>query len=151
VWRWPPPSWPLLTGWRKGDGDLDLIGYRTTDPNRTLNLYRNDLPAPAQPVSFSGGAWLGYVPIRMPDTIGVQERLQPGTAAVLINRNHTYTDLVLPIDAQQKKLVGVDDRSIGEIAPVHAHDTARPLRAALVVRSAFDRRGCIAITGVRLG
>jgi hypothetical protein len=39
----------------------------------------------------------------MPDTIAVQERLPPGAAAVLINRTHTYTDMYLLIDAQQKK------------------------------------------------
>jgi hypothetical protein len=38
----------------------------------------------------------------MPDTICVQERLPPGAPAVLINRNHTYTDIYLPINAQQK-------------------------------------------------
>jgi hypothetical protein len=91
-------------------------------------VYRNDRPGHAQPVSFSGDDWLGYVPVRIPDTIGVQERLQPGTAAVLINQNHTYTDLYLPIDEQQKKLVDAIDgeRSIGEIAPSYAHrDIAR--------------------------
>ena len=29
----------------------------------------------------------------------------PGAAAVLINRNHTYTDLYLPIDARQERLL----------------------------------------------
>jgi hypothetical protein len=28
-----------------GDGDLDIIGYNQTYPTRTLNVYRNDLPA----------------------------------------------------------------------------------------------------------
>jgi hypothetical protein len=28
-----------------GDGDLDIIGYKTVDPDRELNVYRNDLPA----------------------------------------------------------------------------------------------------------
>jgi hypothetical protein len=28
-----------------GDGDLDIIGYNQTFPTRTLNVYRNDLPA----------------------------------------------------------------------------------------------------------
>ena len=49
----------------------------------------------------------------------VQEQLPPGAAAVLINRNHTYTDIYLPIDAQQKALVDAIDgkRTIAEIAP----------------------------------
>jgi hypothetical protein len=90
-------------------------------------VYRNDRPD-CEPVNFNGDAWLGYVPIRMPDTIAVQERLQPGFSAVLINRNHTYTDLYLPVDAQQKKLFDAIDgeRSIGDIAPEYGHrDAAR--------------------------
>ena len=66
----------------------------------------------------------------MPDTISVRERLPPGAAAVLINRNHTYTDLYLPIDAPQKKLFEKIDgkRSIGEIAQESAQrDAARVL------------------------
>ena len=42
-----------------------------------------------------------YVPLRMPDTICVQDRLPPGAAAVLINPTHAYRDLVMPIDAQR--------------------------------------------------
>ena len=58
-----------------------------------------------------------YVPIRMPDTICVQERLPPGAAAVLINRTHTYRDLVMPIDHAEKCWLDAIDgtRCIGEI------------------------------------
>jgi len=81
-------------------------------------VYRNDQPN-HEPVSFMGDAWLDYVPIRVPDTISVQERLPPGAAAVLINRHHIYTDLYLPINQHQKDLVDSIDgiRSIGEMAP----------------------------------
>jgi hypothetical protein len=68
------------------------------------------------------------VPIRMPDTICVQERLPPGAAGVLINQSHTYTDLFLPIDAPEKKLFDAIDgqRTIGEIAREHGQpETAR--------------------------
>ena len=57
-----------------------------------------------------------------------EERLPPGAAAVLINRTHTYTDLYLPIDAQEKNLFAAIDgeRTIGEIAREHVtSDTAR--------------------------
>ena len=69
-------------------------------------------------MSFSGDAWLDYVPVRVPDTLSVQERLPPGAAAVLINRAHTDTDIYLPIDAREKLLVDAIDgeRSIGELA-----------------------------------
>ena len=67
------------------------------------------MPAAPQ-VSFAGDGWRGYVPIRMPDTICVEEKLPPGAAAVLINPNHAYTDIYLPIDAQEKRLYRRDRR-----------------------------------------
>ena len=72
----------------------------------------------AHRISFDGERWLDYVPIRIPDTVVVTERLPPGAVAVLINRNHNFTDLYLPIDAPQKVLFDAIDgnRSIGEIA-----------------------------------
>jgi len=63
-------------------------------------------------------------------TICVQQRLPPGASAVLINPTHTYTDLYLPIDAQQKQLFDAIDGecTIGEIARKHGNpDTARAL------------------------
>jgi hypothetical protein len=60
-------------------------------------------------------------PLRLPDTICVRRHLPPGAAAVLINQSHTYTDLRLSIDAQQKLLfdsIG-GQRTIGEIAREH--------------------------------
>ena len=73
--------------------------------------------APRQP-TFSNDGWQTFVPIRMPDTICVEENLPRGTAAVLINRNHTYRDIYMPIDAQEKRLVDAIDgtRTIADIA-----------------------------------
>jgi len=76
--------------------------FRGTMVRHSLALYRNDCPNEPQPVSFAGDAWTGFVPIRMPDTICVQERLPAGAAGVLINQNHTYTDLFMPINATEK-------------------------------------------------
>jgi len=47
----------------------------------------------------------------------VRDRLPPGAAAVLINRNHTHTDLYLPIDARQERLLATIDggRTIADI------------------------------------
>ena len=79
--------------------------------------YRKDRPAQGAPVAFDGESWLGYVPIRLPDTLAVRDRLPKGAAAVLINRNHTFTDLYLPIDARQERLLAAADgeRTIEEI------------------------------------
>jgi len=77
----------------------------------------DDRPGGPWKSDFSSEALLGYVPIRLPDTICVQERLPPGSAAVLINRSHIFRDLVLPIDASEKRLFDAIDgrRSIREI------------------------------------
>jgi hypothetical protein len=92
--------------------------FRGSTVRHSVVAYRNDRPN-HDSINFTGDAWLGYVPIRMPDTICVQEKLPPGAAGVLINRSHTYTDIYLPINAQQKKLFDAIDgkRSVGEIAP----------------------------------
>lgn len=100
--------------------------FRGTMIRHSLVAYRDD--SPAARVSFDGDVWLDYVPIRVPDTICVQERLPPGAATVLINRTHTYTDIYLPIDAQQKNMFDAIDgeRTIGEIVVEQGqHGTAR--------------------------
>ena len=90
--------------------------FRGSMVRHSAVAYRNDRPN-RDSIEFAGEAWLGYVPIRLPGTICVQERLPPGAAAVLINRSHTYTDIYLPINAQQKKMFDAIDgeRTIGEI------------------------------------
>jgi len=91
--------------------------FRGTLVRHSAIVYRNDVAEASDPISFAGDDWLRYVPIRMPETICVQERLPPGAAAVLINRNHIYTDLFLPIDSAEKSLYdGIDGtRTIAEI------------------------------------
>jgi hypothetical protein len=84
----------------------------------SIVAYRDDSTGGPQPVSFAGDAWLGYVPLRMPDTISVQARLPPGAASVLINQTHAYRDLIMPIDSTEKRLFDAIDgnHSIGSIA-----------------------------------
>lgn len=91
--------------------------FRGTMVRHSMVVYRNDNPDGPQLVDFAADAWLGYVPVRMPDTISVEERLPPGAAAVLINRTHTYKDLFMPIDSTEKCLFDAVDggRCIGDI------------------------------------
>ena len=91
--------------------------FRGTMVRHSVIVYRDDSPSPFRPVSFTGDAWLRYVPIRMSETICVQERLPSGAAAVLINQNHTYTDLLMTISATEKRMFDAIDgnRSIGDI------------------------------------
>ncbi len=90
-------------------------------------------------VAFDGSEWLKYVPIRAPGTIAVRERLPPGAVAVLINRNHTYTDLYLPIDARQERMwSAIDECALGwpdRCNRGRAHDRTRFLSAALALGS----------------
>jgi SAM-dependent methyltransferase len=91
--------------------------FRGTMVRHSAVVYRSDHPAGDGFVGFDGDAWRSYVPIRVPDTICVEERLPPGAAAVLINPAHTYRDLYLPIDAAEKRLFEAIDgtRTIAEI------------------------------------
>lgn len=91
--------------------------FRGTMVRHSVVTYRSDSSSGPQQVSFAGDAWLRYVPIRMADTICVQDRLPPGAAAVLINQTHTYKDLFLPIASAEKQWFDAIDgeSSIGEI------------------------------------
>lgn len=89
--------------------------FRGTLVTHSLVACRTDSAPP--PVTFEGRDWLAYVPVRTPDTIAVQERLPAGAAAVLINRGHTCTDLVHPVDRAGWQLFQAIDgeRTIGAI------------------------------------
>ena len=91
--------------------------FRGTMLRHSLVAYQNDGASDRHQVSFDSDTWLAYVPIRMSDTICVQDRLPAGSAAVLINQTHTYRDLFLPIGTAEKQLFDAIDgnRSIGEI------------------------------------
>jgi SAM-dependent methyltransferase len=91
--------------------------FRGTMVRHSAIVYRDDRPRGCQPISFSGTEWLRYLPIRMSETICIQEQVPPGAAAVLINQNHTYMDLFLEISAAEKRLLDAIDgkRTIGDI------------------------------------
>jgi len=60
-------------------------------------------------VRFDDERWPRYVPLRLPHTLCVKERLPRGAAAVLLNRSHPYTDLILPIDAHEMRIFDAID------------------------------------------
>ncbi len=90
---------------------------RGTMVKHNLIAYRDDRARPSQPITFVGDGWREYVPIRLPWTVTVRDRVPPGSVAVLINRAHTFTDLILPIDAAEDRLLDAVDgqRTIREI------------------------------------
>ncbi|MGA8489570.1 MAG: methyltransferase [Terriglobales bacterium] len=91
--------------------------FRGTMARHSVIVYRRESASAGQQLSFSGDGWRHFVPIRMSDTISVQDRLPRGAAAVLINQTHTYTDLFLPITPAEKRLFDAIDGvcSIGDI------------------------------------
>ena len=82
----------------------------------SLIVYREDAPTIAG-IAFDGVGWLDYVPIRLPETICVEEKLPPGAVGVLINQNHTDKDIYLPINEAEKRMFEAIDGflSIAEI------------------------------------
>jgi SAM-dependent methyltransferase len=90
---------------------------RGTMTKHNFIAYRDDRAGPSQPITFDGDAWRGWVPLRLPWTLSIRDRVPPGSAAVLINRAHTYPDLALPIDAAQARVLAAIDgnRSVDQI------------------------------------
>ncbi|HTU80719.1 MAG TPA: class I SAM-dependent methyltransferase [Candidatus Acidoferrales bacterium] len=110
------PHRPRLAAMDPMDCAAALELFRGTMVRHSVVAYRDDEAALGK-VDFDGDAADRFVPVRIPGTIAVREKLPPGAAAVLLNRNHTYRDLYLPIDAEQARLFdGIDGvRTIGEL------------------------------------
>jgi len=114
--------------------------FRGTMLRHNLIVYRDDnsrdLP------HFDNDAWLGYVPVRLPEAISVQRRLPKGAAAVLINQNHTDPDLALPVSALQLRLFEAIDgkRSVAEIFDQFLQSgSGSPSQLRELARSFFER------------
>ena len=102
----PPPSQHAAVELLRGT----MIGHN-------LIAYRDDQAGESQPVAFDGDAWRDYVPLRLPWTLCIRERLPAGAAAVLINRAHAYPDLALPINSEEARFFAAIDgkRTVEEI------------------------------------
>ena len=68
-------------------------------------------------IRFDGKSYLRYVPIRLPFTICIQDRIPPGTAGALVNQTHLFNDLYILINEKEKQIYEAIDgrRSISEI------------------------------------
>jgi len=86
--------------------------------------YRDDRSEVSQPITFAGDSWRDYIPMALPGTVCVRERLPPGSVAVLINRSHKFTDLVCTVDSFEDRLLGAIDgnRTLAEILQFTAQD-----------------------------
>src|SRR5262249_30194164 len=90
---------------------------RDHDPAQLRRLSRDDRVGESEPIAFDGDAWQRYVPLRLPWTRYIRERLPAGVEAVLINAAHTYPDLAVPINSAQARVVDAIDgkRSVDDI------------------------------------
>jgi SAM-dependent methyltransferase len=103
--------------------------FRGTMSTHSFITYRDDRIGPSQPITFSGEAWHHFVPIALPWTVCVRERLPPGAVAVLINRTHTFTDLICTVDSFEDRLLGAIDgkRTLAEILQLAQTNERRAL------------------------
>ena len=105
--------------------------FRGTMVMHSVIVYRDDRSGDAQPITFAGERWRDYVPIALPWTVCVRERVPPGSIAVLINRAHTFTDLICTVDVFEDALLGAIDgtRTLAEILTAVVKDGRDERRA----------------------
>jgi SAM-dependent methyltransferase len=107
--------------------------WRGAFASHSVILSRDDAPVPATPRFDDREPWSRYVPVRLPGTLCIQERLPDGAAGALVSRYHAYPDLVLIVDALEKQMLDAVDghRSIATIADRVGGDRLLPRARAL--------------------
>ena len=107
--------------------------WRGTMSAHSVVVYPREPEEGAVQVTFDDDRWPRSVPIRLPSTLCIRERLPAGAAAVLLNRSHPYHDLIVPVDAHEKRMFDAIDgrRTIAEIIDYVGGDGARPRARAL--------------------
>jgi SAM-dependent methyltransferase len=115
--------------------------FRGTMLRHSLIAYRDDGPGAGQLPRFDNDGWLGYTPLRLPETILVQQRLPAGAAAALINQSHSDSDPVLFVDATELQMVAAVDgrRSIAGIIQILAGPASASRTLHEQARSLFQR------------
>jgi hypothetical protein len=108
--------------------------------SHNLIAYRDDRQGESQPIVFAGDRWRTCVPIALPWTVSVRERLPAGSVAVLINRAHTCTDLICTVDAFEDPLVTAIDgtRTLADILRPLAGDPAGERRGLHLFERLWD-------------
>lgn len=93
----------------------------------SLVLHRGDAAGPSGSISFDDDRWRQWVPVRLPWTLLIEERLPPGAAGVLLNRSHPFPDLILAIDAPERRMFEAIDgqRRIAEVVERASGDPHR--------------------------
>jgi SAM-dependent methyltransferase len=128
-WYWQAPYLPQCGAMAATPHAQRLGKLQAAEQYAAMELWRGamtahslvmgrDDDAQSAPLDFDDERCRSYVPIRLPFTLCVQERLPAGAAAVLLNRSHPFNDLILPIGAPEKAIFDAIDgrRTIEEIA-----------------------------------
>jgi hypothetical protein len=89
--------------------------FRGTMVRHSLIASRDDDPR-VEP-SFESVDWRGFVPHRVATAAVIEDKLPAGVAAALLNRAHTYPDLVLFATATERAMFEAIDghKTIGQI------------------------------------
>jgi SAM-dependent methyltransferase len=111
--------------------------WRGTMASHSVIAYRNDAEVGKAPSRIDElvADFVRYVPVRLPWTRLVEERLPAGAAAILLNTSHQFHDLLLVIRSEEKRLFDAIDghRTVADIAEhLRVGDLTR-------VRTFFDR------------
>jgi SAM-dependent methyltransferase len=128
-WRWQAPYLPQC-GWiaesphasrlialPEREQYMAMELWRGLMTIHSLVVHRSDVNNDGLKVRFDDERYLRYVPIRLPWTICIQEGLPDGVSGILLNQTHVFDDLMLLIDAREKRMFEAIDgrRSISEI------------------------------------
>ena len=99
------------------DQYIEMELWRGLMSNHSVVAHRNDSNSDESKVRFDDEEYLSYVPIRLPWTMCITDRIPPGAAGVLVNQTHVFSDLFVIVDAQEKQMYEAIDgrRSISEI------------------------------------
>jgi SAM-dependent methyltransferase len=99
------------------DQYIEMELWRGLMSNHSVVAYQKDSNRDDLKARFDDEEYLRYVPIRLPWTTCIQDRIPPGAAGVLVNQTHEFSDLFVVMNAEEKLLYDAIDgrRSISEI------------------------------------
>jgi SAM-dependent methyltransferase len=96
---------------------IEMELWRGRMANHSFVAHRDDRKSDGAKIGFNDKRYLQYVPVRLPWTMCVTEGLPPGAAGALVNQTHTFDDLYVLVNKQEKQLFEAIDgrRSVSEI------------------------------------
>ena len=116
---------------------IEMELWRGRMANHSFVAHRDDRKSDGAKIGFNDKRYLQYVPVRLPWTMCVTEGLPPGAAGALVNQTHTFDDLYVLVNKQEKQLFEAIDgrRSVSEIVETLP-------ASALLAREFFEKLWC---------